>query len=51
VTVQVLSVAVAATAFTGANIVFGVMLAIVLIVMGLIALAASRRRSRSGAPQ
>jgi hypothetical protein len=51
VTVQVLSVTVAATAFTGANIVFGVMLAIVLVVMGLIALAASRRRRRPGAPQ
>jgi hypothetical protein len=50
VTVQVLSVAVAATAFTGANIVFGVMLAIVLIVMGLIALGASRRRTRPGPP-
>jgi heme/copper-type cytochrome/quinol oxidase subunit 2 len=47
----VLSVAVAATAFTGANIVFGVMLAIVLVVMGLIALAASRRRDRPRAPQ
>jgi hypothetical protein len=46
VTVQVLSVAAAGTAFTGANIVFGVMLAIVLVVMGLIALAASRRRAR-----
>ncbi len=45
VTVQVLSVAVTTTAFTGANIVFGVMLAIVLIVIGLIALVASRRRS------
>jgi hypothetical protein len=51
VTVQVLSVAVAATAFTGANIVFGVMLAIVLVVMGLIALAASRRRDRPREPQ
>jgi hypothetical protein len=51
VTVQVLSVAVAATAFTGANIVFGVMLAIVLVVIGLIALAASRRRDRPRAPQ
>jgi hypothetical protein len=52
VTVQVLGVAAApATAFTGANIVFGVMLAIVLIVMGLIALAASRRRDRPRAPQ
>jgi hypothetical protein len=50
-TVQVLGVAVAATAFTGANIVFGVMLAIVLIVMGLIALGANRRRSRPGAPE
>jgi hypothetical protein len=51
VTVQVLGVAVAVTAFTGANIVFGVVLAIVLVVMGLIALAASRRRGRAGAPQ
>jgi hypothetical protein len=51
VTVQVLGVAVAGTAFTGANIVFGVMLAIVLVVMGLIALAASRRRSRPAPPQ
>ena len=51
VTVQVLGVAMAATAFTGANIVFGVMLAIVLVVMGLIALAASRRRDRPRAPQ
>jgi heme/copper-type cytochrome/quinol oxidase subunit 2 len=51
VTVQVLGVAVAATAFTGANIVFGVMLAIVLVVMGLIAFAASRRRDRPRAPQ
>ena len=51
VIVQVLSVAAAGTAFTGANIVFGVMLAIVLVVMGLIALAASRRRDRPRAPQ
>ena len=51
VTVQVLSVAVAATAFTGTNIVFGVVLAFVLIVMGLIALIASRRRSRLHAPK
>ena len=52
VTVQVLGITVApGTAFTGANIVFGVMLAIVLVVMGLIALAASRRRDRPRAPQ
>jgi hypothetical protein len=49
--VQVLSVAAAGTAFTGANIVFGVMLAIVLVVMGLIALAASRRRARPSPPR
>jgi hypothetical protein len=51
VTVQVLGVAVAGTAFTGANIVFGVMLAIVLVVMGLIAFAASRRRARPSPPR
>ncbi len=52
VTVQVLSVAVApATAFTGANIAVGVILAIVLVVMGLIALGASRRRAKPGTPQ
>ena len=52
VTVQVLGITVApSTAFTGANIVFGLMLAIVLIVMGLIALAASRRRARPSPPK
>jgi hypothetical protein len=52
VTVQVLGITVApGTAFTGANIVFGLMLAIVLIVMGLIALAASRRRARPSPPR
>ena len=51
VTVQVLGVAVAVTAFTGANIVFGVVLAIVLVVMGLIAFAASRRRARPSPPR